>query len=452
VSQTEFWVARCHLVARSPSTRRWAEDADEAITTVAVLAEDEADLKALLQQQCHNDGLELLRLDAIETLLARCRREGMAHGLIALAHTTSAQQPVAYGEMLPLLPEKPPEPPPPVAIPPVHYAETDWKALFTLGQPPLWAVIDGVNCREARATLSRSDAQYTCLYASTNVATQTHAPWLVRLEADSEIRTWLESLPQDQHWGILLQSNATLKQLRTHLRKFTMLWTPANDQAPVYFRFYDPRVALDMSQALPPWQLAALMAPFEALITPVSPLMAFPAELELTPPIDLDAGAREVHGRLVRIALSQEVRAAHAQGRPFAIGDVAFQRFSELAQIRARDALARSLKMHYPHASEAARFRAVIDAMSLGQRYQLTSKQQLATLAMCVLELGGDFPQHHPEAQQLLDNPRLASWRKRDLLAAWLPRGRVRHALLAPYPDPRQQEDNYRPITDKERP
>ncbi|MGP9765293.1 DUF4123 domain-containing protein [Halomonas sp. AOP13-D3-9] len=274
----------------------------------------------------------------------------------------------------------------------------------------------------------------------------------MRLEADSDLREWLESLPQDQHWGILLQSNATLKQLRSHLRKFTMLWTPANDQAPVYFRFYDPRVALDMSQALEPWKLAALMAPIETLIVPASPLMTLPPELEFTPAMELDTDTREVQGRLVRIDLSDDARAANGQGRQFAIGQAEYQRFGELAQSRASQALARSLKERYPQVSEGERMRAVIDATQLGQRYGLVSKKQIQTLAICVLEMGADFAQRHPDAQRILDNARLAGWRKCQLLEEWLPRGRIRHALLAPYQQAGEHEDNYRPIADEERP
>lgn len=448
----DYWLARCHVMAHSPSTRRWEEEADEAVTVAAVLAEDEAQVRALLQQQCHDDGLGLIRLDAIETLLQRCRREGLVQGLVELAHTTSPQHPVAYGELLPLLPEKVPEPAPKIVLPPVSYQETTWQALFAPHQPPLWAVIDGVNCREAMARLSQAEAQSACLYASTDTATQANAPWLVRLEADSDLREWLEGLPQDQHWGILLQSNATLKQLRSHLRKFTMLWTPANAQAPVYFRFYDPRVALDMSQALEPWKLAALMASIETLIVPASPLMTLPPALEFTPAMELDTDTREVQGRLVRIGLSDDARAANGQGRQFAIGQAEYQRFGELAQSRASQALARSLQERYPKASEGERMRAVIDATQLGQRYGLASKKQIQTLAICVLEVGADFAQRHSDAQRVLGNAKLAGWRKCQLLEEWLPRGRLRHALLAPYQQAGQHEDNYRPIADEERP
>lgn len=448
----DYWLARCHVMAHSPSTRRWEEQADEAVTVAAVLAEDEAQVRALLQQQCHDDGMGLIRLDAIETLLQRCRREGLVQGLVELAHTTSSQHPVAYGEMLPLLPEKAPEPAPAVTLPPVNYQEATWQALFAPHQLPLWAVIDGVNCREALARLSQTDAQHACLYASTDTATQANAPWLVRLEADSEIRIWLESLPQDQHWGILLQSHATLKQLRTHLRKFTMLWTPANDQAPVYFRFYDPRVALDMSQALKPWKLAALMAPLEAVIVSASPLMVFPEALALNPSIALDAEASDVQGRLVRIALSDDARVANGQGRQFAIGAEEFARFGSLVQQRAQAALALSLTPAYPNVSVDELLVSVKAAAQLGQRYGLASKKQVKLLAKCVIALGATFPKRHPEALQILENPNMAAWRRRDQLETWLPRGRIRHALLVPYSDEEgdMQYDNFRPVVSEE--
>ena len=453
MATSDYWVARCHVMAHTPSARRWEEDTDEAITVAAVLASSEDEVRARLQQQCHQDGLGLVRLETIETLLERCRREGLVQTLVELAHTTSTKYPVAYGDMVPLLPEKPPEPKnvQPV-IPPVSYQETTWHALFARNQPPLWAVIDGVNCREAMARLGQTDAQHACLYATTDTATQANAPWLVRLEADSDIRIWLESLPQDQHWGVLFHSHATLKQLRTHLRKFTMLWTPANDQAPVYFRFYDPRVALDMSQALEPWKLAAFMAPLEAVFIPASPLMVFPPELTLIPSIALEAPVQQVQGRMLTISLSDDARDARGQGRQFAIGQEEFVRFGELAQSRASQALARSLKERYPQVSAVERLRAVIDATQLGQQYGLLSKKQIQTLVTCVLELGVDFAQRHLNAQRILDNAKLAGWRKCQLLEEWLPQGRLRQALLAPYQQAGQNEDNYRPIADEERP
>ncbi|MFG6668813.1 DUF4123 domain-containing protein [Halomonas sp. HNIBRBA4712] len=445
----DYWVARCHIVANTSEARQWNEEAEEAVLSVAVLAESEDDVRALLQTRLRDDGFSLLKLESVQTLLQRFRHQGMSQTLVELAHATTSRQPVVYGEMLPLIIEPEPVAPEPVA-PPIAYSETTWPALLAPNQPPLWAVIDGVNCREIQARLRQSDAQHACLYAATSEETRANAPWLVRIEADSDLRAWLENLPQDQHWGVLFHSHATLRQLRAHFRKFTMLWTPANDQAPVYFRFYDPRVALDMTQALEPWKLAAFMAPLESLTLPLSPLMAVPAELPLTPEMTFDTAPEAVQGRLGQITLSRKVRDANPQGRQFAIDEKAFAHFGTLMQQRAQAGMALALGEPYPEQSAQQRLAAVHTAVQLGQRYGLSSKKQTRTLATCVLEFGNRFPAHQDEARQILETPRLAAWRKRDRLEAWLPRGRVHHALRPAYSDEEvMQQDNFRPIVNE---
>ncbi|MBB3142581.1 DUF4123 domain-containing protein [Halomonas organivorans] len=452
MAERDLWVGRCHVKARYPEARQWSAAVDEAVLVAVVTASDAATGQALVAQRLEEAGLDLLTFEHVQTLLQRFREQGMSKPLVDLADRTSTASPVAFGEMLPILLEPEAAPAPQEAAPPPAptYAEIGWDDLFGATQPPLWAVIDGVNCREVMARLAETDVQSACLYASTDADTRAMAPWLVRLEPDSELVSWLKGLPQDQHWGILLQSTATLKQLRTHLRKFTMLWTPANDQAPVYFRFYDPRVALDMSQALAWWKLTALMAPMESLVMSLSPSMTLPADLEPMPAIGLDTGADEVQGRLLRVTANADTPVGNAPGRQFVIGDKEYRRFGELAQARSRQALARSLAEPYPQSSEDRRRRVAEEAVQLGQRYRLSSTRQIETLARCVMEVGADFPQRYPEAGQILDNPCTAGWRKRELLAAWLPRGRVRHALMNAADDAASL-DNYRPITDEER-
>ncbi|NIC04886.1 DUF4123 domain-containing protein [Billgrantia bachuensis] len=456
MSSHDYWTGRCHLSAVSPTARRWEADTDEAMVTVVVRAESEADMRAQLQQALDGEGLNLIRLDAVQTLLQRFRREGMSKTLTDLAEALSPRTPVAFGEMLPLLPESttPTEEPAPPA-PPVRYDEIAWADLFTPASPPLWAVVDGVNCRDVMQRLAGAEVQSACLYATTDAATRAIAPWLVRLEPDSEIRHWLAGLPQDQHWGILLQSHATLKQLCSHLRKFTMLWTPANDQAPVYFRFYDPRVALDMAQALAQWKLAAFMAPLETLIVGLTPLMAVPDKANLRDAPHFAATSQEVQGRLLRLALNdtstERDRDTLSPGRSFVIDQTEFARFGVLQKTRAQRKLARELTETYAVTPLADLLAAVEASDRLGAVYGLVSKKQVKTLAKCCLELGDSFPQHYPEAREILEHPRMAGWRKRDLLEAWLPRGRVRRKLLAPYRDG-AQEDNFRPIADKETP
>lgn len=74
-------------------------------------------------------------------------------------------------------------------------------------------------------------------------------------------------------------------------------------------------------------------------------------------------------------------------------------------------------------------------------------------MAKCVIEFGHAFPEGQAEAQRILGNSKLAAWRKRDQLETWLPRGRIRHALLASYrhEEGDMQQDNYRPIVNEER-
>ncbi|MCE8033245.1 DUF4123 domain-containing protein [Billgrantia tianxiuensis] len=440
MSSHDYWTGRCHLRAGSPTARRWEADADEAMVTVVVRAESEADMRARLLATLAAEGLTLVRLDAVQTLLQRFRREGTSYTLQRLADAISPRTPVAFGEMLPLLPEaaapaEEPGPPPP----PVRYDEITWPDLFTSTtptSPPLWAVIDGVNCRDVMQRLASAEVQSACLYATTDAATRAIAPWLVRLEADSEIRHWLQSLPQDQHWGILLQSHATLKQLRSHLRKFTMLWIPANDQAPVYFRFYDPRVALDMAQALAPWKLAAFMAPLETLIVGLSPLMTVPDTANLRDPPHFAATPQEVQGRLLRLALSDAAterdREANAitPGRSFAIDPTEFARFGALQKTRAQRKLARELMEPYAETPLADLLAAVEAAERIGQRHGMTSGKQVATLAKCVLEFGQDFLHEYRDAQGILNHPGKLPWQKRKLMEEWIPRGRIRRDFL----------------------
>lgn len=439
---SQYWTGRCYLRAVSPTAKHWQANSDEAMVTVVVRAESEEHMRTQLQGTLDAEGLELIRLDAVQTLLQWFRRAGMSKTLADLADATSPCTPVAFGEMLPLQPDTadPNEAPPP-SLPPVRYDEIAWSDLFTPTSAPLWAVIDGINCREIMQQLAKADVQSACLYATTT--NRAIAPWLVRLEPDSGIRRWLADLPQEQHWGILLQSRATLKQLRSHLRKYTMLWTPANDEAPVYFRFYDPRVALDMAQVLEPWKLAAFMAPLETLSVGLSPLMNIPATANLDDSPHFAATPQEVQGRLLRLTLNNKMLTPFS--RSFAIDPVEFEHFGTLQAARAQRKLASELTETYAMTPLVELLAAVERAEKLGGIYQLVSKKQIKTLAKCCLELGDRFPQGYPDAMETLEHPHMNGWRKRDLLEGWLPRGRMRNKLLAPYLD-EAHNDNFRPL------
>lgn len=69
---------------------------------------------------------------------------------------------------------------------------------------------------------------------------QAAAPWLVRLDRmDPLIGIW-EQHGRGQNWGIMCDSDMSLRELHRHFRRFLQVKLP--DGTIALFRFYDPRV------------------------------------------------------------------------------------------------------------------------------------------------------------------------------------------------------------------
>ena len=64
------------------------------------------------------------------------------------------------------------------------------------------------------------------------------APYLVAV--DEAMLDWMLETVWNEHWGVLVVSDAPLAELRTHFRKFLTVSSPTGESW--YFRFYDPRV------------------------------------------------------------------------------------------------------------------------------------------------------------------------------------------------------------------
>ena len=131
---------------------------------------------------------------------------------------------------------------------------------------PVWALIDGVSCKPLPDLAQRYPGE--CLYNAGVKSDTAHAPWLFRVQPDGPLAEELALLPADMHWGVLFTSVVSSERLRSHFRRFTMIWVDGRedlDNAPVYFRFYDPRVMLDCFEALLPAHLAALLQPVQRL-------------------------------------------------------------------------------------------------------------------------------------------------------------------------------------------
>ena len=66
------------------------------------------------------------------------------------------------------------------------------------------------------------------------------APYLFSYQPGSEFGKWLLEKGWGKSWGIFVEAELTLEELRKHFRKFLLVKT--EDDKELYFRFYDPRV------------------------------------------------------------------------------------------------------------------------------------------------------------------------------------------------------------------
>lgn len=105
----------------------------------------------------------------------------------------------------------------------------------------VYAIFDGASVPDLQDHLFEQQPDYICLYRgelAPDIAEV--APYLVRLEKETEFAHWALAEGWGQHWGIFVRSQAELHELRQHFRKFLTVYTP--DNTPVLFRYYDPRV------------------------------------------------------------------------------------------------------------------------------------------------------------------------------------------------------------------
>jgi Domain of unknown function (DUF4123) len=128
-----------------------------------------------------------------------------------------------------------------------------------------YAVVDCANDQRLYWLVQRTRT-HTCLFAGKlDRESAAAAPWLVLLEADSELsRLWqMEGL--DKPWGIRLQSDRNIDELCRHFRHFLLVNTP--DAKLVLFRFYDPRVWTVYWKTLDEKEKRAWTAPGIAFLT-----------------------------------------------------------------------------------------------------------------------------------------------------------------------------------------
>ncbi|RKZ50316.1 MAG: DUF4123 domain-containing protein [Candidatus Parabeggiatoa sp. nov. 3] len=109
----------------------------------------------------------------------------------------------------------------------------------------LYVVLDAARVEEIPAQLFEleEEPEYFSLFFETPQEEMIDvAPYLVELEPNSELLTWILNEGWGQSWGIFLTAaeNVELEELFEHLRSLLKVTDPEGEE--LFFRFYDPRV------------------------------------------------------------------------------------------------------------------------------------------------------------------------------------------------------------------
>nr|ELR5039518.1 DUF4123 domain-containing protein [Providencia stuartii]ELR5080661.1 DUF4123 domain-containing protein [Providencia stuartii] len=126
-----------------------------------------------------------------------------------------------------------------------------------------YAIIDAASEPDVFTMLEEFDPPASCLYSEPiQPEIAELAPYLV--EATPEVRKWLSQ--SDTPWGIYVYTQATMRELRQHLRKYLMVMIPGQDK-PVFWRYYDPRNVWDVLSTFDNWRLHTFLGPIKKLET-----------------------------------------------------------------------------------------------------------------------------------------------------------------------------------------
>ncbi len=129
----------------------------------------------------------------------------------------------------------------------------------------VFVVLDGASVPELPQKLYRLKVESECLYRGDLKPDLAEvAPYLVRLEANSEVADWVLREGWGNHWGIFALSGEDLRSMRQHFRRFLMVYDEGGN--PMYFRFYDPRVLRTYLPICNGGEAAALFGPVTAYL------------------------------------------------------------------------------------------------------------------------------------------------------------------------------------------
>ncbi len=146
-----------------------------------------------------------------------------------------------------------------------HFVQHLSRYLFVGSELNVFAVLDGASIPNLQTSLHIFHPEYACLYrGELNPDIAQVAPYLVRLEPDSQLTDWVAVDGWGKHWGVFVRSTGDLAAVRRHLRGLLLVHDP--DGRPLKFRFYDPRVLRVFLPTCNVEQLTALFGPVDSFL------------------------------------------------------------------------------------------------------------------------------------------------------------------------------------------
>lgn len=137
----------------------------------------------------------------------------------------------------------------------------------TSGRAPwsVFAILDAARNPAIYPAVKAAGLPYTCLYSGKlpEVLAQA-APYLVKLEKDSDFTKRLLQEGWGDHWGIFALANATLEEVRRHFKRLLKVKDPQGKT--LIFRFYDPRVLRVVLPTCEAGELATMFGPVRMFV------------------------------------------------------------------------------------------------------------------------------------------------------------------------------------------
>jgi hypothetical protein len=112
--------------------------------------------------------------------------------------------------------------------------------LFADEEAKVYAVLDGASVKDLLARFDEHQPERVCLYRGELAPDMAVvAPYLVRLEDETEFADWVIGKGWGAHWGVFAVAHADLDAMRRHLRRLLTVYSP--EGKPMLFRYVQRR-------------------------------------------------------------------------------------------------------------------------------------------------------------------------------------------------------------------